>query len=743
MTETKTAVSQKLSTSKIKIAAKKNFLSQNKKKDEAQYWLQKSNLLYRRNPASIVLMKLPEMKLIDVNETALKTFLFSREDAIGKTNDELNIIVEEDKRQEALRKLMKQGCIEDYEMKFRRKDGVIIDGSLSVEIIGQNNHKYLLAVVTNITSRKLAEKAQKRNEEKYRTILETTEEGYYEIDLAGNFIFFNDPVCKLLGYTKKELMGMNNRHYTDKETAKKVFQAFNKVYRTGKPTKEFDWQIIRKDGSRRYIEQSAALIKDSSGKPIGFRGIFHDITERKQTEELLKQNEEQYRLLADHVKDQVWLMDMNLQIKYISPSAEKLLGYTLEELKQITVEKLLSPSSREKALKIAAEEIPKTAADPSYSMNQLIELELISKTGQMLFMECAFSVIRDEKGTPQSILGEGRDITERKKIEDSLRKSEENFRHSLDDSALGVRIVTSDGKTLYANKAILNIYGYHHIDELRNTPLHQRYTPESFAHFQRRQEKRSKGEPGPSDYEISIIRKDGEIRHVHALRKEIFWNGQKQYQVIYQDITERRMAEAKLKETLNTLRRSIKTTIQVLGIASEARDPYTAGHQRRVADLARAIATEMKLSHDTIEGIRMAGAIHDIGKISIPSEILCKPTMLTDLEFSLVKSHCQHSYEIIKDVESPWPLADIVYQHHERMDGSGYPQKLQGEDILIEARIIAVADVVEAIMSFRPYRPALGKDIALAEIEQNAGKLYDKAVVKACLKIFREKNFNI
>lgn len=249
MTETKTAVSQKLSTSKIKIAAKKNFLSQNKKKDEAQYWLQKSNLLYRRNPASIVLMKLPEMKLIDVNETALKTFLFSREDAIGKTNDELNIIVEEDKRQEALRKLMKQGCIEDYEMKFRRKDGVIIDGSLSVEIIGQNNHKYLLAVVTNITSRKLAEKAQKRNEEKYRTILETTEEGYYEIDLAGNFIFFNDPVCKLLGYTKKELMGMNNRHYTDKETAKKVFQAFNKVYRTGKPTKEFDWQIIRKDGS--------------------------------------------------------------------------------------------------------------------------------------------------------------------------------------------------------------------------------------------------------------------------------------------------------------------------------------------------------------------------------------------------------------------------------------------------------------------------------------------------------------
>jgi PAS domain S-box-containing protein len=322
-----------------------------------------------------------------------------------------------------------------------------------------------------------------------------------------------------------------------------------------------------------------------------------------------------------------------------------------------------------------------------------------------------------------------------------LKKSEENFRHSLDDSPLGVRIVSSNGETLYTNKATLDIYGYSSIDELRNTPLHKRYTPDSIARFLLRKEKRDRGEIGPSEYEISIMRKDGEIRHIHTLRKEIFWNGKKQYQVIYQDITENRKAEEKLKETLETLRRSIHTTIQVLGIASEARDPYTAGHQRRVADLARAIATEMKLPHDAIEGIRMAGAIHDIGKISIPSEILCKPTMLTDLEYSLVKSHCQYSYDIIKDVESPWPLADIVYQHHERINGSGYPQKLKGEDILIEARILAVADVVEAIMSFRPYRPSLGQDIALSEIESNSGTLYDHNVTKACLKIFRENNF--
>jgi HD-GYP domain-containing protein (c-di-GMP phosphodiesterase class II) len=278
---------------------------------------------------------------------------------------------------------------------------------------------------------------------------------------------------------------------------------------------------------------------------------------------------------------------------------------------------------------------------------------------------------------------------------------------------------------------------------LKNTSLQKRYTSESYAEFQIRKEKRLRGEHGPSEYEISIVRKNGEIRHLHVLRKGIFWNGQKQSQVVYQDITLRRQAEKKLNETLENLRQSIKTTIQVLGTASEARDPYTAGHQRRVADLSRAIATEMKLPHDKIEAIRIAGAIHDIGKISVPSEILCKPSILSELEFSLIKNHVQYSYEIIKDVESPWPLADIVHQHHERMDGSGYPLGLKNKDILIEARILAVADVVEAMMSYRPYRPALGFEIALAEIENNAGALYDSDVVDACLRLFRNKNYQM
>ena len=212
---------------------------------------------------------------------------------------------------------------------------------------------------------------------------------------------------------------------------------------------------------------------------------------------------------------------------------------------------------------------------------------------------------------------------------------------------------------------------------------------------------------------------------------------------VTRDITERKQAEEELQQTLESLRKAVGATIQVMVSAVEMRDPYTAGHQLRTANLACAIATEMGLPQDKIDGLRMAGSIHDIGKLSIPAEILSKPTKLTNLEFSLIKEHSQKGYEMLKDVESPWPLAQIVYQHHERMDGSGYPRNLKGDEILMEARIMAVADVVEAMASHRPYRPALGIDAALDEIEKNRGTLYDNAVADACLRLFREKGFQL
>jgi len=207
-------------------------------------------------------------------------------------------------------------------------------------------------------------------------------------------------------------------------------------------------------------------------------------------------------------------------------------------------------------------------------------------------------------------------------------------------------------------------------------------------------------------------------------------------------IIKRKQAEDKIQHNLHHLRKAIEGSIELTTLMLEAKDPYTSGHQRRVSILSFAIAKEMNLSEEQIEGSKIAGLIHDLGKISIPSEILSKPGRITDIEFSLIKNHPQVGYDILKATKFPWPIAQIVLQHHERMDGSGYPSGLSGEKILIEARILGVADVVEAMSSHRPYRPALGIDKALEEISKNRGILYDRKVVDACLNLFSKKGFN-
>ena len=195
-----------------------------------------------------------------------------------------------------------------------------------------------------------------------------------------------------------------------------------------------------------------------------------------------------------------------------------------------------------------------------------------------------------------------------------------------------------------------------------------------------------------------------------------------------------RLAAEKQHHTLEGVIRAVSLTLEI-------RDPYTAGHQRRVAQLASAMAREMGLPEERIEGLQLAASIHDIGKISVPAEILCKPGKISEAEFSLVKAHAAVGHDILEPIDFPWPIARIVRQHHEKMDGSGYPEGLSGSQILLEARILTIADVVEAMASHRPYRPALGIDVALEEIAGNSGRLYDTEAGSACLKLFRENGF--
>jgi putative nucleotidyltransferase with HDIG domain len=247
-----------------------------------------------------------------------------------------------------------------------------------------------------------------------------------------------------------------------------------------------------------------------------------------------------------------------------------------------------------------------------------------------------------------------------------------------------------------------------------------------------------------SQYELRIVREDGEHRDINVSARPLI-NKDDQYEGtvgLVLDITETKKARLELKKSYETLENTLQSTVLAISKIVESRDPYTSGHQTRTAKLARSIAEEMGFTEDEIKPIYMASVLHDIGKISAPQEILSKPGKLTDLEFEIIKTHPSVGYDILVNIDFPWPISDIVVQHHEKIDGSGYPAGLKNGEILLEARIICVADVVEAMSSHRPYRPALGIDKALEEIREKKGILYDEDVVDACSKIVSHKGFS-
>lgn len=248
---------------------------------------------------------------------------------------------------------------------------------------------------------------------------------------------------------------------------------------------------------------------------------------------------------------------------------------------------------------------------------------------------------------------------------------------------------------------------------------------------------------GEMTFEVAQVRPDGSAGMIEVHSRVIMPGSKKLIISSARDVTERRKIEEELRHSSEKLRKAMEGTIQSMALTSETRDPYTAGHQNRVSKLACAIAREMGLPEDKIEGIRVSGTLHDIGKIFVPAEILSKPGKLRPNEINLLKDHADVGYELLKNIEFPWPVAEIVYQHHERLDGSGYPRGLKGEEISMEARIMAVADVVEAMASHRPYRPAFSVEKALLEILQKKGVLYDAQVVDACLSLFNERQYRL
>jgi PAS domain S-box-containing protein/putative nucleotidyltransferase with HDIG domain len=348
------------------------------------------------------------------------------------------------------------------------------------------------------------------------------------------------------------------------------------------------------------------------------------------------------------------------------------------------------------------------------------------------------SVYRNDTGDIVGVFAAARDITEVKQAEEALRRAEERYRSIFENAQGGIFQTTDEGRFLTANRTLATILGYDSPEDLMTAvidiPTQLYVNPEDRKVLLKMIE-----EQGPvKGFETQFYRKDGSIIWVSVNQRAVRDAGGRilYYEGFNEDITARRHG-------VERIRKSLKATVQAIAVMVETRDPYTAGHQRRVSDLARAIATEMNLSTDKIDGIQTAAIIHDIGKISVPAEILAKPTELTDLEFGIIKTHAQSGYDILKDIEFPWPVARMVLEHHERMDGSGYPNGLCAEETLLESRILSVADVVESMASHRPYRAGLGIGAGLTEITKNKGVHYDPEVVDACLQLFYKKGYKL
>ncbi|MDR9770526.1 HD domain-containing phosphohydrolase [Acetomicrobium sp.] len=323
-------------------------------------------------------------------------------------------------------------------------------------------------------------------------------------------------------------------------------------------------------------------------------------------------------------------------------------------------------------------------------------------------------------------------------VRDELRREKIFWEKLFNVSPEGVVLCAPDGRVLRVNNAFCHIFRFSSPEEVIGKNIDSIVADEITF-----EEARSFTEAAARGERVSVEsvrqRVDGTLIDVSILGIPIKIDEDLAgVYAIYRDITDKKMYERAMKENIATLFRVWRQTIELIASVSELRDPYTAGHQKRVAELAKFMAMKMRLSPESVDAVEMASLIHDVGKIKVPAEILSKPGPLDEVEYLLVKTHPQAGYNLLKDIDFPWPVAEIVLQHHERLDGSGYPQGLKGKEILQEARIIAVADVVEAMASGRPYRKALGIEAALKEIKSGRGTLYDEEAVDACLALFEE-----
>ena len=631
------------------------------------------------------------------------------------------------KTNQDLKKALEKGVVFLAET-FKRKNGENFYVEITSRAVKEKGKlKYYVASWANITERKKAEEMLKISEEKFRLIYETSSDAIMTLEPPKwMFTSGNLAIAKMFGVkNEKEFTSLTPWEVSPKYQpdgqlstvkAKKVIEVAME-----KGENYFEWTHRTVSGKDFFT--TVLLNKVEIGGKALLQARVRDITERKRIEEELLIT----KYVFDNMADAAFWINPEGQIFYVNNAACNLLGHSRKELiamKVFDIDLNFSPKTWSARWK----EIKKDKVGK-------FETQYINKEGKKFPVEIHGKYMKDDGR--EYFCAIVRDVTERRRIEEAFRRAEEEKTTILDSLSEMVAYYGKDMRILWANKAAgvssslssVALVGSRCYDiwHKRKVPCDNCPVVKVFK---------------TGDYqEAEIALSDGRAWFVRAHPvKDLEGNVSGVVEVI-SDITAKKKIEQERKQSINKSRRILEETVIALAATAERRDPYTAGHQRRVAHLACAIAKEMNLDEDKIEGIRMASIIHDVGKVYVPAEMLSKPSELSELEFSIIKTHPQIGYDILKPVEFPWPIASIVLQHHERMDGSGYPRGIFSKDILIEAKILTVADVVEAMASYRPYRAALGIDKALAEIQKNKGVLYDEQVVNSCLRIFKKRQF--
>jgi PAS domain S-box-containing protein/putative nucleotidyltransferase with HDIG domain len=582
------------------------------------------------------------------------------------------------------------------------------------------------------------------SERRYRRLFETAQDGILILDAdTAQIVDVNPFLVEMLGYSKEEFLGKKLWEVGAFKNIEEARSAFAKLQSEHYIRYE-DMPLEAKDGRLISVEFVSNVYQVDHTNVIQCN--IRDISARKnaertmqRAEESLARGERKYSQLVEKMQEGVWIIDKEAIILFANPRMAEILGCTVDEMQGTSLFSFMD----ERGATIAKRLLERCRQ----GIIEQHDFEVMRKDGTPIYAILETSPMSDENGNYTGVLGCVTDITKRKQAEQALKDNvealaalEKTYGIIVESAAEGILIINTETKQFkYANPAIIRMLGYsqEEFEEMAIDDLSPKDLPN---HMISQLETQVKGETTMLEG-IPCLRKDGTVLFADIKTSGALLDGIKCNVGFFTNVSERIRADGERRQNTAKLLKAMDAIIKVLAMTVEVRDPYTSGHQQRVSSLSTSIAHEIRLPAAQIEGIRIAGIVHDIGKMYVPSEILSKPGQLTQIEFSMIKMHSQAGFDILKIVEFPWPIAQIVLQHHERMDGSGYPRHLLGKNIILEARILAVADVVEAMASHRPYRPALGIDRALEEISKKKGILYDSEVVDACLKVFNQEGF--